>query len=194
MPRSGINQQCLRSSPNIFRIPDCASGCCLPWPFWPSTGLGSHIPTAGGQRPPSSSCLFNQQSGSALGHDGSVWRRQPAPHDRVCSRHHAVHSRRPSSFSCSPSSMSRWRASRRRRAGAPADYAVGTRYLTVILGALQSIGIASYPTRAARPGADPEFSFTLMTMLNTHHGHGIHHLAGRTELPIAASGNGHEPC
>ena len=56
-----------------------------------------------------------------------------------------------------------------------------TRYMTVVLGALQSIGIAAPFARLRRPGAESRPRLHPDDRAHADHRHRVHHVAGRTD-------------
>jgi preprotein translocase subunit SecY len=148
---------------NIFRIPDLRKRVLFTLGILAIYRLGSHIPTPGvnGHQ---LELLFNQQSGSALGmmdlFGGGSLRRMTVFALGIMPYITASIIFQLLTVVYEPLARIQKEGELGRR-----KITQWTRYLTVILGALQSIGIAAILTRQPGLVLNPGFSFTLMTML-----------------------------
>ena len=148
---------------NIFRIPDLRKRVLFTLAILAVYRLGSHIPTPGvnGHQ---LELLFNQQSGSALGmmdlFGGGSLRRMTVFALGIMPYITASIIFQLLTVVYEPLARIQKEGELGRR-----KITQWTRYLTVILGALQSIGIAAILTRQPGLVLNPGISFTLMTML-----------------------------
>jgi len=148
---------------NIFRIPDLRKRVLFTLGILAIYRLGSHIPTPGvnGHQ---LELLFNQQSGSALGmmdlFGGGSLRRMTVFALGIMPYITASIIFQLLTVVYEPLARIQKEGELGRR-----KITQWTRYLTVILGALQSIGIAAILTRQPGLVLNPGISFTLMTML-----------------------------
>jgi preprotein translocase subunit SecY len=148
---------------NIFRIPDLRKRVVFTLAILAVYRLGSHIPTPGvnGHQ---LELLFNQQSGSALGmmdlFGGGSLRRMTVFALGIMPYITASIIFQLLTVVYEPLARIQKEGELGRR-----KITQWTRYLTVILGALQSIGIAAILTRQPGLVLNPGIPFTLMTML-----------------------------
>jgi preprotein translocase subunit SecY len=148
---------------NIFRIPDLRKRVLFTLGILAVYRLGSHIPTPGvnGHQ---LELLFNQQSGSALGmmdlFGGGSLRRMTVFALGIMPYITASIIFQLLTVVYEPLARIQKEGELGRR-----KITQWTRYLTVILGALQSIGIAAILTRQPGLVLNPGIPFTLMTML-----------------------------
>ncbi len=163
---------------NIFRIPDLRKRVLFTLGILAVYRLGAWIPTPG-VNTHQLELLFNQQSGSALGlmdlFGGGNLRRMTIFALGIMPYITASIIFQLLTVVYEPLARIQKEGELGRR-----KITQWTRYMTVILGALQSIGIAAILTRQGLV-LNPGIGFMPDDGADADHGHGLHHVAGRAD-------------